>query len=300
MEEYNEFRKAKDKFNALYMIIVRNRSKGQLIKDVTHKLNIVKQTKDPYKRNYRLNRLYQFIKYIENPLIDGDLSHVFFVGNIIHHIKIDAIFIETLDSFQVHNTIIKEDNIYDIDYLQNLFQDNSYKNVLYIKNDDMTHIHLNKTKIRIYSNNNLKNIKLEDYILENLKEPSVIHGISVHLKNLKLPNHFVFSKKIDNDQIFNTFTTADMTIYHKKVTECINNLIRSGDKKIVVGKDIVKAIKNYLIKTIYCTIDKEKILRNNYNKYINFDIIIVKSLDQNDIVTTLIRDYKGLIGVKYY
>jgi len=301
MEKYNKFREIKDKFNSLYMIIARNITKKKLIDFINNNLNNIKKVKDKYKRDYLIDRLYSFKEYLEDNDYNKSLNHVFFISNVIDELIISKNSINILNDYNVPNIIIKSDNIFDIDYLIHLLTDITYNNVLHIHNDNITHIHLNKTKIKIIKKSSLNNSKLDDYIKDNIKEPTLIHGVSVHLKNLKLVGHYVYKKRLDNEEITDIFLKEEMKVYHRELEEYLNLYKRTDiEHKVVIGKDIVKAMKNYLIKKIYCTVDMENKLRSLFSKYINFEIIVVKQIDNNDIINTFNSECKGIIGIKYY
>lgn len=303
MEEYNKFREIKDKFNSLYMIIARNITKDELLDFINNKLNNIKKVKDKYKRDYLVNRLYSFKEYLEDSDYNKSLNHVFFISNVIDEVIISKNSINILNDYNFPNIIIKSDNIFDIDYLNELLYDTIYKSVIEIKNDNLYHCHINKTK----GSKNIKeckinkNYKIQDY-LKDIREKTLIHGVSIHLKNLKLNNHLVFRKRLDNTEIFNVFMKEEMKVYHKELKKCLSLYKRTDiNHKIVIGKDIVKAMKYNLLEKIYCIKEKEKILKDNFSKYLdNIKIIIIEEVEKGDIVSDFNNECKGIIGVKYY
>ena len=168
---------------------------------------------------------------------------------------------------------------------------------------------LNSTKKKIYYSEESKDIDIEEYIKENNKNNNdlshnefLVHGVSSHLKNLKLDGHHVFKKYLTDDEIFRVFYESDMIKKHKMLEECIGYLSNEKmEHRVKFGKHLQKGIKNYIIKRVFCTKAMNEKLHNILSfEYLNFEIIEVESLKENDIVDILDRDYKGIIGFTYY
>jgi hypothetical protein len=307
MDIFNKYKHITDKFESLLTIVVRNSSAKYFLEVLTQRENIIKNTKNVYKKTYRLYKIYNFILYIKDKIdndetyINEKLCYVFLVGDGVFETVIKKKYTQILNEFNVKNIIIKNNNYYEIDYLNDLFLDNTFRHVFYLKNDHASHIYLNKTKKKVHKKINLKHIKLIDYINENKQENCLIHGISVHLKKIVSEDHLIFIKILSDDEIFNEFHKQLMMknyVDFKKDMGMISNI--NEMHLVSYGKNIIKDIKNHLIKKIYCTSNMNKKINDKFQKYINFEIIIIDSLEIGDIADIFKTNYKGILGIKYY
>jgi hypothetical protein len=94
-------------------------------------------------------------------------------------------------------------------------------------------------------------------------------------------NHLLLEKRLNDMK--NEKTNIDLYIF--------------GKLKI----EIKESIENYLVKELYIDekkLDKLKLLVDN--SLLNFKIIPIKSLQNGDIADNFIRDYNGLMAIKYY
>ena len=64
--------------------------------------------------------------------------------------------------------------------------DKNYRNVICVKNNNMTHYYFTNYKKKIVYET--KKLDIETYIKDKIKETSLIHGVAPILKNLKLEN----------------------------------------------------------------------------------------------------------------
>ena len=304
MEEFDEYIGCTDKCKSLFTIIAWNIVKEELINKLRHKLNLLKNVRDPYKRTYNSNRMYNFISYVES-MTHENICHIYLVGDEINEFPIKKKYTKVLNDFNVNNFIMKNDNTFAVQYLKDLFLDTSFIHVVCVKNNDLVHIHLNKTKRRTHFKKSIKNDKLEDYV-NVLQDKCVIHGVSSHLKKIQKIqfgiSHSIFTNVLNDDEIFDVFYKGEMLVHHKKLEDCLTLLNRSDSdmNKIIFGKEIVKGITGYLIKTLFCIPKVADKIRKQMKEYINFELIEVVSLEDNDIAYTLEKDYMGAIGIKYY
>ena len=74
------------------------------------------------------------------------------------------------------------------------------------------------------------------------------------------------------------------------------------DNKFLFGKkEVPNGILDYMVKKLYITPSLMRQLRKNISKdYLNFEILEIDSLESGDIGDNFIKDYDGIIGLKYY
>ena len=94
-------------------------------------------------------------------------------------------------------------------------------------------------------------------------------------------NHILLEKKLK--EIQNEKTNLDLFLFGKLKFE------------------IKDAIESYLIKELYIDEKKITILKKNVEEsYLNFKIIPIKSIENGDIADNFIKDYNGIMAIKYF
>ena len=109
-----------------------------------------------------------------------------------------------------------------------------------------------------------------------------VHGVkktfSIHTRELEIPDDFLKEEFID-------------AIENPKIQ----------DKLLFGKKETSKAIENFMVKKIFINPKMFKILKENADpSTLNFDIIIVKSIETGDYGQVLNKNYGGIVGIKYY
>jgi len=316
MKELKQYSTITDKFESLYTIVVYSTTLENFITTLFEKLKSIKNRKDPYKRKYHNDRIYSLINYFGNQDREKIINKVYLLGKDIEEFSLTKNHIKTLLTYNVRNINIINGTNFAIDYVIDLLTDVIFYHVISVKNNDFDHYILNSTKRKIVHQGNLKEKSLVNYIANSscfnnkcifansscFNNKCIIHGVSSHLKNLKLPFHTVVKKHLSDCKILELIDSKKMEEKHKKLQEYfsyINN--EKMEHLIVFGKNIQKAIKNYALKEIYCIPDMcDKIKSKIPPEYLNFDIIEIKSLKKGDSGDILRKDYKGIIGIKYY
>ena len=92
---------------------------------------------------------------------------------------------------------------------------------------------------------------------------------------------------------------------HNKLQEVFDNLDHPDKMNLVLyGKleeDIKNAIEGYMVKELYCHVNiLSKFKKIISNEYINFPIIEINKIENNDIGDDLLKKYDGIIGRLYY
>jgi hypothetical protein len=145
---------------------------------------------------------------------------------------------------------------------------------------------------------------LIDYINKNIKNKCVIHGVSSVLKNLKHDQHWIFTKKLTDDEILDLYKKEEIQLIHQELADHFAML--QNEKclhRLVFGKDIQKGILQMTLKTLYCSEEKyEKLMKNIPNKYLtpNFQIYKVNILEKGDPGDLLKMNFSGAMGITYF
>ena len=177
---------------------------------------------------------------------------------------------------------ITYDDKFKIGYLKNLFSEEKLNIIYELSNDNLKIIEMDKLKSRI-----IQEIKVENQSLLNNKDkkdkPKLIHGTGSFLKKIKNIDKIDF-KKLNNEIIIN-----------------IINKLEIQNSQLFGKKEISQGIMNYMIKKLYITPKLWRQLKNNVSsEYLNFKVLEIDTLENGDHGDKLIKDYNGLIALKYY
>ena len=305
---FNEYKNTTDKYESLYLFVIYDLPVEQVIDKIKNMINIVDQIQNPTKKNYIKNKLSSMMNYLEVMIPESNIESIFLIDQKVIPIKLVKEWKDTLVNFKVNKFTVRYGDNFEIKWLSDFLLDNSYVNVLTIKNNELKHYQLNSTKRKLHSENNIKN--LIEYITENIgtKEQIIIHGVSGHIKNMEMllkekPNTCIkiysnFKKDeeilLDLEIINNNTKSKILESWLEKITD------PKDGNKIVFGKDIGISIKNQMLKTLFCTPKvANKLLETIDKELLIFEIITIKSYG-NDIGRKLIDDYSGSIGIKFY
>jgi len=97
-----------------------------------------------------------------------------------------------------------------------------------------------------------------------------------------------------------------MKINHNALEKRLNDIENSKINLdlYIFGKlkfEIKDAIESYIIKELYIEPHKLEKLNTFIDKeYFNFKIFLISSLNNNDIAYRFIKDYNGIMGIKYF
>lgn len=305
--ELENFRNDRDKFESLFTILIVDQEVSKITEKLHERLGFLKAIKNNYKRKYLNDRLYSFIQFFEEYKPDDKITGIFLVGTAINKISLSKNHIDVIREYNIQQYIFKFGEYFYIDYINDLLTDLTFNNIIHVNGNTLEHIHLNSTKRKVINSISSKDLNILDCIAQLVKqEEYIIHGISGSLKNIKQEdignNIIIYGKHLLDGELLELVESNRMKKSHKKLEDCINMLkYEKTMDKVIVGKDIEKALVGFMVKTLFCT----EQMFNKLNKLLpkenlNFEIVIIKRLESGDIYDTLEKDYRGIIGIYYY
>lgn len=292
------------KSNSCYSIYIIGMTCDKYVIQLKKKLDkINKSIKDNYKRKQANDIIYSFLNHLESNLKGQMLNCIFLVN----HDDIITFNLSEKDLRVASEWNIKEeyftyDNHFKIDYLYNLFNDESYINVFRMNNKSLKVYQINQTKSRLVDE--IKSMNSENLLdMYSKYKLGYIVGVSSFIK--KFPEKFKLIKgNITNDVILEDYENQIILENQIKLNEMVlaKMSIEEESDKFVFGRNkIVSEIENYMIKYLFITPKLHNLLKNNIDtSLINFDIFEVKKIECGDYGHILIRDYGGMVGIKYY
>ena len=300
---FDEYKIIKDNHESLFTIVIYAMKSCDIIKNLEHRLELAETIRHPKKKMIVCKKLFEFKEYIKEIKETTEINSIFLVCNTVNEINLNKEWLEILKYYNVDKFIFKYGNAFEIDYLQDLLTNTTFRHVINIKNNLLMHIHLNTTKKRIHHQEETKSIDINNYIkLNNIKEKCIIHGVSNALKNFKTEQHFVFTKQLKDEEIFDVFNKDAITIIHKELQGYLDYI--NNDKlmhRIIFGKDVSKKILNMELEAIYCNPDiYDKIIKKVPKNLLNFKLTKVNTLGIGDPGDILTKNFTGIVGITYF
>ena len=296
MQKLNDHRDVYDKFESQYVFIVYETTKQQLIDFTTGKINLVKGSPDIVKRNYVLNKLSNFVTYI-NKIVDDTINSVFLVGKDITNIQLEKQHLKTLKEYNVKKISYKRDDTFDIDFISNLLYNINLRNSIKIFGSDFEHHVINEYKRKLVKQGNISDI--HNYLL-NISDKCVICGTQKHMSKLKFDSkHIIINDILSDEKILNEFDMSEIRETHKLLQEVFDKYIPTKPHMVKLSSELEANACN--IKTIFCSPKKALIVTKYFaTNNLKPEIYTIKSLEKGDVGERLKKEYCGVIALTYY
>lgn len=301
---FAKYKNITDKYESLYIFVVYDTLVEVFLEKIHKMINIADEISNPSKKYYIKSRLYSLVQYLDGIKLGTKIENIYLVGNNVNEICLEKSWKKTLVDFYCDNIIVNYGETYQLNWLKNLLLDISFVNVIHLKNNTLKHLHINTTKKRLHVEKNEKKMDIEQYIKDNiLDDICIVHGVSSFLKTLKEDKKI---KILNGDKRDDELIEKYMMVCNEKNSEqlewWLDRLLDPKEgKKIVFGVDIKLAIKDKLLKTLFCTPEvKQKIIDKAPLDEQIFEIIEIKSFGFNDIGNKLDKDFNGAVGIKFY
>ena len=317
MNNLKEYKNIDEKTESLISIFIYDKKNCDVIKFMEDQLEKAKKINNPIKKNKINNRLFNFIKYLNDNFEENTLiNYIFLLQDNIIEYKLNEKEINTAREYNFLNIFIKTDNTFFIEYFIDLFYNFNFIYTIKVNKNDLSIVKMNKNKDKIIENNKINN---ESKIMENVenirkvnnyKDLIIIYGKSPLLNKFdntdNKNNLCIYKDFLNNDQLYELYENDLMKKNHLLLKERLDNI--SNEKTnldlYVFGKlkiEIKDAIENYIVKELYIEDKKLDKLKTFIDEsFFNFKIIVIKSLENGDIGYNFIKDYNGIMAIKYY
>ena len=220
----------------------------------------------------------------------------------INEISIRKKELSVLIEYNVPKYIFMFGEFFQLQYINNLFNDLVFFSAVKVKGKNVVRFQLNSTKKKIVEKKEIKKNDIDEY-LSALTIPVLVYGETKKLKSK--PGITFVNKQLSDCDILKYINEENMKINFHKVQN-VFKLIEGGCdiSKIVYGsveKEIRLAIESYRLKELYVSTSKLEYLKKELdNALFNFEIVLIDTIDGKDIGYKLESDYNGAIGIAYY
>ena len=300
-----------------FTIIIYDKPINDIINYLEDHLNKAKNITNPIKKNKINNRLFSLIEYLKQNYDENYIiNNIFLINDKIVDYKLNKTEINTCETYKFSKIIYKIDFKFLIDYIVDLFTNFHF----------IYSIKINKNEAVVNKFNRNKELEEENYksinenkineIIENIRKNNNYKDIificggnnnnnnllsKINLKDI------ILQKEIGNkDQLYELYENELMKKNHILLQKRLDDM--KNDKTnidlYVFGKlkiEIKDAIESYSIKELYIEEKKLNKLKEFVDSsFFNFKIIIIKILEENDVANLFIKNYNGIMGIKYY
>lgn len=305
MDRFDPYRTLHDKFMSMYVVILYGVTGDEVIDSTYKHLESLKKVRDDYKRKYINDRLFSLIEHFRSHRrLDDVCNETILLGKeIIDEFPLTKSEVHLLKQYEFPSVTFRHGDTFDFEYLHDLLHNADPLDVVWVMGHKLTHYHMTPTKQRVEFQSTDKNFDVPDY-LDKLAKPSIIHGVSNRLKNIKLQNesHRVETRTLTNEQIWRAVDEMRIGENLRQLEDCFRVLDNTQTThKVVVGKELRTAIEYQLLKTLFATSSLITRIRGKFSsELLNFDIVEIECMEPGDAGDRLIKDYRGAIGMKYF
>lgn len=309
MDTLKQYINITENTETLFSIIIYDTSSDALIKFIENEITKAKNISNIIKKNKINNRLFMFLKHVQENYVKEKeiINKIFLINDTIFNYKLNNNEINTARSYNLHKIFIKCECTFCIDYIIDFFTNFNFIYVMKINKNELFIIQSNKNKEK-----ELEKIKIsgEQKILEeiekirknnNYKDFIIILG-KFSITNLTNLNIIIHKELLNKSEVYELYENELMKKNHIMLSNRISDMKNENTNlDLYIFGEIQEAIESYIIKELYIEDKKlEKLRSFTDESFLNFKIIKIKSLENGDIADQFIKDYNGIIGIKYY
>ena len=307
-ESLKDYNNIIDNYESLFSIYIYNKSVNEVINFFQEELEKAKKINNPIKKNKINNRLFNFIKYLENNYNENDiLNMIFLLDEKVINYTLNKTEIAVANEFNFPKIFVKCDNNFCINYLIDLFYNLNFIYGIKINKNEYSLLKLNKNKSKTLESGKINNEEKLNEIIEKVR-------INENYKDIIVVVGSNYKKIVNKKVIINNENNNIYDIYQNEVMKENNILLKKRLDELknektnldlfIFGKlkfEIKESIENYIVKELYIEEKKlEKLKTFIDEEYFNFKIIPIKSIEDGDIASIFIKDYNGLMAIKYF
>jgi hypothetical protein len=311
MDILKEYKKYQENLDTLYSIIIYDKKISEIIKTIDGHLEKAKNITNPIKKNKIHNRLYLFKTFLEDKYEEEIMINcIYFIHDKIIEYSLKENEIWIAKEYQFHSFFIKNDTFFLIDYFIDLFYNLDFIYTIKINKNEMIIGKINKNKGKEIQTMKINLDEIENIRkIYNYKDSIIMYGnLQSYINKLeKIKGLIIYNELNGNREVLyqlyeNEKMKKNMNELEKKLVDIHNpntnlDLYVFGKLKV----EIREAIESYSLKELYIEDKKlEKLKSFIDHDLLNFKIYPIQSLESNDIAERFIKDYHGIMGIKYY
>lgn len=294
--------KTRDSHESLFTILVYETSKEDFISDLKKRLEKIKDIKNTFKKKKLNDRIYKLVIFVEQSPTQI-YNNIILLSDDIILIDLTSQDVKMLKEYSIPNYTFEYGEYFNTNWLIDLFENFTFYNIVIFNSNQYTHWNGNFNKKK-----KINQTSSQDYI-KSLDKPFYLFGKINNFSKEKLGNKNLI-EHIQTTCIYTECVENILKIQIKSNTKLLDEiiqLIKVDSSKHIFGEEIYESIENYNIKELYIHVSilknfEDKIKEKNLTDNINFNIIHIDTFDQKnpDSSSILLKDYSGMIGIKYF
>ena len=296
----------RESHTASFTLLMWNLDKDTLITELKHKLALISTIKNQFRKKKLNDRLYEYLVGIEKSSIQM-YSQIVLIGSETYIYKLDVKDIDMLKEYTIPQFTIQNNEYFNIKWLTDLFENFKFYDVIISdsKTNNLTHIQGNMNKKKIIKQNvnleYIKNLNTNWFMVGKLLPQYKTKYLIEHLND--------GSNNSNNMNWLGIMEQIEILEMKKKIDELDKHFqaMALNSDKYIFGSDVYEMIYQYNIKELYIhnkVIDdfNNKIIEKDLSSNLNFNIIEINSFDndQSNKANIFLKNYSGILGIKYY
>jgi hypothetical protein len=287
----------RDNHESLFTILLHNFTKEEFISDLKDKLNQIKSIKNSFKRIKLNDRIFNLMQQVENNKIHI-FNHIILVSDDIIYINLESDDIKLLKEYDIPKYTFEYGEYFNIEWLTDLFNNFNFYNIVINNNNKFTYYKGNSYKKKIVAKDtNIEYVKIISEPFFYIGKPNTL----IKNKNM-LETIPIFNSWFDIIENINKYEMKKRIIIFQELLDKMS----TDPDKFIFGSDIYEFIEQYNVKELYIHADSKKqfddnIINKELTDNMNFSIIIISSDPKTyDASNILLKNYNGILGIKYY
>ncbi len=311
----NELKEEVDNNETLLSIMFCNKSDTSIIELLENNLEKVKKIDNPNKRGKLSANYFNLKKFIEEFYNSQIINSIFFVNNKIYEYKLKKNEIAIINEYNIRNYLSYSDTTFRNNYFHDLFYNFDFNYSFIVNKNEYIIKKWNNSKEKIIENSKINVSSIKDNYenirkIQNYKNIIYIYGNNIKsIKDISTysnPKVLLNKDEYSPNELNNIAQIEEMKANHLILQNRLNDLQNQNKIDLYVfGKlkfEIKGAIESYLIKELFIQKEKyEKLLTFVEDKSaFNFKVYFIDIIENGDIGDTFIKNYNGVMGIKYY
>ncbi len=304
-----------DNHESILSIMIYKKSFDWVVETLENTLEKIKKIDNSVKRGKLNTNYFNLKRFIEDFYNGQQICSLFFVNEKVYEYKLNKEECKVIEEYKIRDYLSYSEAKYKNDYFYDLFYNFDFQYSFIIQKNEYNIKKWNQNKDKIVESGKISALLKDNYesIRKVHNHKNIIYIYGNNVKSIKDLSTYSNPKVIldkDNDYSRNELNEIhikeEMKATHFILQSRLNDLqIESKIDLYVFGKlkfEIKDAIEAYLIKELFIQKEKyEKLCTFIEDKSaFNFKVYFIDKIENGDIGDTFIKNYNGIMGVKYY
>jgi len=293
----------------LITLCVREKTVADFVYFLEDQLQKMKKISHAGRKKILNDRLYGLLCRYKDLDESLPVHKIFFIGDEIHDLDLSPHHIKTANEFGLHNPYYKCDTSFPCAFFQDFFCRQEFYALVSVEK---------KTRVTLKFYSLSKEKTLSRTIKEEKDLDKELDSALTSCGSIKVVDTFVYSnpqvqtrykkaeKIYSRDEFMSFLETTRAQENHRLLEKRLGEIKneKTNLDLFVFGKlkkEILDAVENYQLKELYIDAKKlEKLETFCAPECLNFTIIPIVSLEPGDTGDCFLKDYNGLMGIRYY